>query len=261
MSLVLFDEPAPGVARLRLNRPEKRNAVDHAMREALIEALNGISENGRHRALVFGGVGGVFSAGGDVPTMIGLNAEQAQERLRHGHRLARRFATLPLPVVTAIEGIGAGACLGLACLADHLVVGRNAKLLFPFLKLGLIPDWGTLHSLPARVGLARARRLLMEAATLDGAEAAAIGLADEAVDDDAVSATAVERAIRYARLPPRAFARMKTLLRESGTTLETLLPAEAQAQVACLLDAEFAEGHAAMMERRAPDFSKLRSES
>jgi enoyl-CoA hydratase/carnithine racemase len=257
MNPLIVDEPVPGVVRVLLNRPDKRNAVDHAMRQALIEALDDIAASHRYRALLFGGAGGVFSAGGDVPTMIGLDAAQARERLQHGHRLARRFATLELPVVAAIEGIGAGACIGLACLADHVVVGRGAKLMFPFLKLGLIPDWGTLHTLPRRVGLAQARRLLMDAATVDGAEAVAIGLADQVVDDGELAAQALAAAVRYARLPLRAFARMKNLLRDSAASLETLLPDEEQAQVACLLDAEFAEGHAALMHKRAPDFAGL----
>lgn len=254
MKLLLIDEPAPGVVRVLLNRPDKRNAIDHAMRQALIDAFDDIAAGSAHRAVVFGGTGGVFSAGGDIPSMVGLDDAGARERLRHGHRLARRVATLPLPLVTAIEGVAAGACLGLACLGDTIIAGRSARLLFPFMQLGLIPDWGILHSLPRRVGPATARRLLLQARTLTGAEAAGIGLVDDAADDAEVMTLALQRAQELAALPLHAFAHMKSILAGASATLEETLYAEEGAQSACLQHAEFAEGFAARSGKQPPDF-------
>src|SRR5690606_40294968 len=88
-------------------------------------------------ALVFGGVDGVFSAGGDVPSMVGLNEEQARERMRHIHVLCRLVGGARIPVVSAMEGFTAGAAVGLALLGDRNAVGRAARILFPFLTLGL----------------------------------------------------------------------------------------------------------------------------
>lgn len=256
--LVLIDHPASGVVRLRLNRPEKRNAIDQATREALLEAAGAALANPAHRAVVFGGVGGVFSAGGDLPSMAGLTAEQARARLEHGHALCRVFAGSRAPIVSAVEGVAAGASVGLALLGDHIVVGRSSRILFPFIKLGLLPDWGLLRSLPLRVGLGRARRIILSGAAVDGPTAVDIGLADEVVDDDAVAETAVARAEAYAALPREATARIRARLSVFGALdLEGDLAAETTDQVACLLHPEFREGLAAQMERRTPDFIGL----
>ena len=94
------------------------------------------------RALVFGGVGGVFSAGGDLPSMVGIDAAAARARMQHIGVLCKLVAGARVPVVSAMEGFSAGAVVGLALLGDHIVAGPGTKVLFPFLKLGLAPDWG-----------------------------------------------------------------------------------------------------------------------
>ncbi len=109
---VLLDWPAPAVARLRINRANKRNAIDQSVRQALTDALQVLADQSHARALVFGGVGGVFSAGGDLPSMVGLSEAQARERMQHVQRLCQLVAGLRFPVVSAIEGFGAGAAVG-----------------------------------------------------------------------------------------------------------------------------------------------------
>ncbi|OHC94287.1 MAG: hypothetical protein A2792_13560 [Sphingomonadales bacterium RIFCSPHIGHO2_01_FULL_65_20] len=256
--LVLLDHPAAGVVRLRLNRPEKRNAIDQATRQALMSAADGAFGDPRHRAVVFGGMGGVFSAGGDLPSMAGLTEVQARDRLNHGHTLCRLFAGSPAPIVSAVEGVAAGASVGLALLGDYIVVGRSSRILFPFIKLGLVPDWGLLRSLPMRVGLSRARRIILSGASIDGPTAVDIGLADEVVDDEAVAKTAVQRAQTYAALPREASRRIRARLGAFGDLdLDGDLVVEVEDQTACLLHPEFREGLAAQMERRAPDFIGL----
>ncbi|XAH21552.1 enoyl-CoA hydratase/isomerase family protein [Xylophilus sp. GW821-FHT01B05] len=255
--MVLLDRPAPQVARLRINRPDKRNAIDHAVRQALVEALLALRTQTDVRALVFGGVAGVFSAGGDLPTMVGLDEAGARERLQHIHGLCRLVAELRLPVVSAIEGIGAGAAIGLALLGDQIVVGKGTKILFPFLRLGLAPDWGQLLTLPRRVGLPAARRILTAGAAVTGPEAERIGLADVLVNDDQVMDEAVRRAIEAARLPSDAFVRMKNRLNNVSGSLDAELAREEADQVVCLLGREFKEGFAAFRDKREADFIAL----
>jgi len=251
---LLVDRPAPGVMRLLINRPDKRNAIDYDVRQAMIEALSALRTDGATRALVFGGVGGHFSAGGDVPSMLGLSEEQARSRMQHIAALCRLVGDVPLPVVTAMEGVSAGACVGLALLGDHIVVGEGARILFPFMKLGLVPDWGSLMTLPRRVGLPTALRLMSAAQPIGGAEALRCGLADELRSDGEVMAAAVAKAAELAQLPLAAYARMKQRLNTPSATLEEELRREEADQSALLRGADFAEGYAAFVEKRQPRF-------
>lgn len=252
--VVLVDRPAPHVARLLINRPDKRNAIDFDVRQQLTEALAALLGDGTVRAIVFGGAQGVFSAGGDVPSMVGLSEAQARERMRHIHRLCQLIAEAGVPVVSAIEGIGAGAAVGLALMGDRIVVGEGTRILFPFLKLGLVPDWGQLLTLPRRVGLPVARRILTESVPVSGNEAHRIGLADTLVADAQVMATAVAQAAELALLPREAFARMKARLNHPSTSLAEELAREENDQAVCLLGDDFVEGHDAYVNKRAADF-------
>ncbi|WBY03062.1 enoyl-CoA hydratase-related protein [Ramlibacter tataouinensis] len=252
--VVLLDHPAPHVARLRINRPDKRNAIDYDVRQGFIDHLQALLADGRTRALVFGGVEGVFSAGGDVPSMVGLSEAQARERMRHIHVLCRLVAQARIPVVSAMEGVTAGAAVGLALLGDRIVIGRNARVLFPFLKLGLAPDWGQLLTLPRRVGLPAAHRLLSDGRPVLGEEALRIGLADALAEDAEVMATAVRVASELALLPAEAFGRMKDRLHHPSASLEEELAREETDQAACLLGEDFLEGFDAFRRKRTADF-------
>jgi len=252
--VVLRDEPAPHVARLLINRPDKRNAIDFDVREQMTVHLREILSDHGVRALVLGGVGGVFSAGGDLPSMVGLSQEEARARMQHIHVLCRLVAGARVPVVSAMEGFSAGAVVGLALLGDHIVAGTGTKVMFPFLKLGLVPDWGQLLTLPRRVGIGHARRILTSGEALGGEEAHRIGLADQLVPDALVMPTAVEKAGELAALPLEAFARMKSRLNDVSTSLADELSREESDQAVCLLGDEFAESHGAFMDKRKPDF-------
>ena len=251
--VVLLDRPAPHVARLRINRPDKRNAIDHGVRQGFIDHLATLLADGATRALVIGGVQGVFSAGGDVASMEGLTQAQARERMRHIHGLCRIVADARIPVVSAMEGVTAGAAVGLALLGDRIVVGREARILFPFLKLGLTPDWGQLMTLPRRVGLPAARRILAEG-KVGAEEALRIGLADVLADDAQVMDTAVRIASELALLPTEAFGRMKQRLNQPSASLAEELQREEDDQATCLTSDDFAEGFDAFRSKRSADF-------
>ena len=117
IDVLLCDRPAPGITRLRINRPEKRNAIDHGVRQAMLDHLAVVAADGETRALILGGVEGIFSAGGDLPSMAGLDEAGARERMRHIHRLCRGIANAPFPVISAIEGVAAGGRSAWRCWA------------------------------------------------------------------------------------------------------------------------------------------------
>jgi 2-(1,2-epoxy-1,2-dihydrophenyl)acetyl-CoA isomerase len=254
MDVLLIDEPKPHVRRLRINRPDARNAVNQDVRDALFVALSDARDDPQVRALVLGGAGGVFSAGGDLPSMVGISEPASLARMKDGHRIVSLLWAYPKPVVAAVERVAAGAAAGIALLADRVVIGHKASLLFPFLRLGLVPDWGLMQTVTRRVGLSHAARIFIDNAAVTGTEAAAIGLADQAVDDEEVMPQALAAAINLAALPMAAFARMKFALRDAAQPDPLNLAYEAAAQSACLTGPEFVEGYSAFREKRKPVF-------
>lgn len=251
---ILIDDPVPGVRRLLINRPEKRNAINHDVRQSLIDALTEAREQAACHAIVLGGVGGMFSAGGDIATMANLDESDARERMKHIHELCRLLGQFPMPVISAVEGICAGAGVGLALLGDVVLTGTKTQFLFPFLRLGLTPDWGLLRTLPARVGVAEAKRMLTRGQYISAEEAVAAGLADECVCLNVMD-SAVSLARRMSLLPRNAFSRMKNRLDHPAASLAEELQREEDDQAVLLLGADFREGFAAFAEKREPQFT------
>ena len=256
MALVTTESLAEGVVRIGLDRPEKRNALSPDLRAGLIAAITAALGDGEVRAVVLAGNGGHFCAGGDIDSMDGLTPQSGRARMKINHGLVRLIAEAEKPVVAAVQGYAVGAGAGLALLADTVVMGEGASIGFPFFRIGLVPDYGILFTLPRRVGVARARQILLYARTLKGAAALAAGLADELVGDDEVEARALRCATELARQPPFAFAMAKRQLGLWPVDLTAALEMEATAQSACFASAEFAEGRAAFADKRAPQFRK-----
>ena len=257
MKNIVIDHPAEHVARILINRPDAKNALDHLTRQELLDALRQVVDDKNNRAIIFAGVNHILSAGGDVPSMAKLTEKQARDRMRHGRELCRAMAECPLPVVSVIEGMGVGNSVGLAMLSDFILMDEKAFILFPFLKLGLIPDWAILHSLPLRVGSGRAKQILMTCERVPAQKALAIGLADEVVAKENAMDTAIEKAVEFSKLPIAAFARMKHRLNQIATTIDEELRTEEDNQSACLNHDEFREGFKAFIEKRSADFRKL----
>jgi enoyl-CoA hydratase/carnithine racemase len=252
-SSVLIEDHAR-VRVLTLNRPERRNAIDMPLRLALAEALEQADRAAEVRAVVVTGAGGAFCSGGDISTMERLPRDEAYQRVQAAQQVVRAIWNTPKPVIAAVEGpaYGAGTALALAC--DRVVSASDATFATTFTAVGLAGDMGIFASLPARVGPARARQMLMLPAPLTGQEAFAAGLVDAAVEPGTALQRALEDAARLAAGPPLALGHIKRMF--SGTprlSLDVLdLEAETQAQ---LFDSDdFAEGVAAFREKRTPRF-------
>lgn len=254
MDELLADEPGEGIRRLRINRPDARNAVNAAVRAGLLDALTAARDDATVRAVILGGAGGIFCAGGDLPSMVGISQDAARQRMGEGHQIILLLWSFQKPVVAAVERAAAGAGAALALAADRIVIGRESALVFPFLRLGLVPDWGLMELLRRRAGLSLATRICLDNASIKGADAVAGNLADLSVAESDVMATAITEAERLAALPAAAFARLKTGLRGLGGPDPLNLAFEANAQAECLIGPEFAEGYAAFRDKRPPDF-------
>jgi 2-(1,2-epoxy-1,2-dihydrophenyl)acetyl-CoA isomerase len=259
MDEILEDEPRPHVRRLLINRPSARNAINEPVRNQLLDALLMARDDPHIRCVLIGGSGGLFSAGGDLPSLVGLSAGDARARMQSGHQLVRLLWAFPKPVISAVERLAAGAAAGLALLADRIVIGQNANLLFPFLRLGLVPDWGLMQTLTRRAGYARANQILLDNASIKGTDAIGMGLADIVSAETEVMARALMEAEALAALPLSAFNRLKAGLRNAEQSDPLFLVHEAEMQVACITGAEFEEGYAAFKEKRAASFTGLGS--
>ena len=254
MTLITVETVAEGIQRIGLNRAEKRNALNPSLRGALIEVFEAASSDETVHAIVITGNGGHFCAGGDIESMEGLTPRTGRVRMKVNHRMVQLMADIEKPVIAAVSGYAVGAGAGIALLADTVVIGNNATIGFPFFRVGLVPDYGIFFTLPRRVGVARARQILLYAQMIKANDAYDIGLADELVSDDEVEARAVERAQELAAMPPHAFSIAKRQLGLWPTSLEAALEMEALAQAACFSTSEFSEGRGAFREKRMPNF-------
>jgi enoyl-CoA hydratase/carnithine racemase len=239
---------------LTLDRPEARNAIDIPTRHELLNGLRAAVADPAVRALVITGAGGTFSAGGDVRTMDGATSDQAKERLVPVHRAIRLITTCGLPVVAAVEGAAAGLGVSLAAACDHVVAAEDARFVAAFGRIGLVADGGLLWTLPQRVGLGRAKELLVFGRTVTASRAYEIGLADSLAPPGKALDAALERAAEAAALAPLSIAATKRVLARADHSLKRTLEAELAEQSGLFGSEDFAEGRAAFGERRQPRF-------
>jgi 2-(1,2-epoxy-1,2-dihydrophenyl)acetyl-CoA isomerase len=229
------------VAVLRLNRPESRNAIDDELREALIVALGDVVRDPEIRAVVLMGSGTAFCAGGDVAAMrerlsapLAEVAEAGWRRQRLTHRMVLDLHRLEKIVVAAVNGpaIGVGMDLALAC--DFIVASEAARFAMAHLTRGLVPDGGGMYFLPRRVGLARAKELVLTGRRLRADEAQELGIVDRVVTADELEQSAVDWAAELTQNSPIATALTKSILdRTFQLEAEGVLALGAEAQALC----------------------------
>ncbi|MFF4240849.1 enoyl-CoA hydratase/isomerase family protein [Actinomadura geliboluensis] len=244
-----------GAARvLTLNRPEARNAVDLPTRERLLAELRRAADDPAVRAIVLTGAGGTFSAGGDVRSMEGAAPDDVRARLAPLHEAVRLIATCGTPVIAAVEGAAAGLGVSLAAVCDHVVAAEDARFVAAFGKVGLVADGGLLWTLPRRVGMGRAKEMLVFGRTVPAPRAYEIGLADSLAPPGGALDAALGLAAESAALAPLSVAAAKQLLARTDLDPDGLLEAEMEEQTALFGSADFAEGRAAFAARRPPRF-------
>ena len=251
---VLVDDDA-AVRIITLNRPEKRNAIDIELRIALAEELESADRDPVIRVVILTGAGPAFCSGGDISTMQRMPPERAIERIQLVQRVVRAIWKTPKPVLAAVEGSAYGAGTALAAACDRVVAARDATFATTFTNVGLAGDMGTFVSLPARVGAARARQMLMLPTPINAPEALQIGLIDAVVEPGRALESARRDAERLAAGPARAYGVIKALINDPGTLSPfELLEREVACQAELFDTDDAAEGMAAFKEKRQPVF-------
>lgn len=251
---LISDRPGVGILRLAFNRPEKRNALSPEGIAVLTAAMEEALADDTVRAIILTGSDGHFCAGGDVGTMDDIGTATGRARMKRNHRLVRALVEADKPVVAAVEGFAAGAGAGIAITADTVVMGAGAQMIFPFLRLGLVPDYGLAYTLPRRAGDGLARQLLLYGGRIDAETAGRKGLADHVVENGQVQDKAVELAAELAARAPLAMRMTKRMLAQAPAGLDAVLELEAISQTVAFVGDELPEGLAAFRDKRPPAF-------
>lgn len=219
---VLEVEQRGDVAILAFNRPDARNAIDDALRDALPQAIADISAHRDVRAVVLTGRGTAFCAGGDVKAMKGRLDAGPDRVAIDGWRRQKRTAAFVAAVreldrvtIAAVNGPAMGLGMDIALACDFIVAAPTARFGAAFITRGLIPDGGSMYSLPRRVGMQRAKDLLFSGRTVLADEALEIGLVDRLARDGALLEDALSLAARYTGGSSSAIALMKGILDSS----------------------------------------------
>ncbi|RBP12015.1 enoyl-CoA hydratase [Roseiarcus fermentans] len=256
---VLIEAQEGGVLTLTLNRPDRMNAFNVALHEALAAALRRAAEDQDCRVVLLTGAGKGFCAGQDLADRAVAPAGQRPDlgetiETRY-NPLVRALRALPKPVVCAVNGAAAGAGASIALACDIVVAAKSAKFLQAFARIGLVPDSGATWFLPRLVGEARARGLMLLADPIGAEQAEAWGMIWRAVDDDQAMGVARELAMRLAAGPTHAYGLMKrAFLASSANSLDAQLDCERDLQREAGAADEYVEGVRAFLEKRPADF-------
>ena len=248
-----------GVLTLMLNRPEKLNAFNPEMHQALREGLQRAGDEAAVRAVVLTGAGRGFCAGQDLSerdASAGAAPIDLSVSLASNYNpLVRRLRELPKPIVCAVNGVAAGAGANIALACDMVLAARSARFVQAFSRIGLVPDSGGTYFLPRLVGTARAMGLALLAENLSAEQAEQWGLIWKAVDDDRLAAEAAALAQRLAQGPTKGYGLLKRALYASGdNSLDAQLDLERDLQREAGSSEDYREGVRAFKEKREPRF-------
>jgi 2-(1,2-epoxy-1,2-dihydrophenyl)acetyl-CoA isomerase len=256
---VLHDDR--GLLTLRLDRPEKRNAIDEEMMLALVDAVEAASTDESVRVILIEGAGDNFCGGADIVARNAASDRKPrtgsiQRRLpTQAHRLIPMLGLVQVPVVCKVRGWAAGIGFQIALAADFTLAADDARFWEPFIERGFTPDSGATWMLPRRVGEARARELLLLGRALSGAEAAEWGAIHRAVPAAVLDAAVDEVVDQLAAGPTTALGLTKWLLNAGASAnLDAQLANEAYALELSSRTEDFREGLSAFREKRAPRF-------
>ncbi|MCP5087545.1 MAG: crotonase/enoyl-CoA hydratase family protein [Rhodobacteraceae bacterium] len=246
-----------GVATLLLNRAEKHNSMNARMIDELTEAAAQITADDAIRVVVLTGAGTSFCAGGDLGWMKEQVAADSAQRAAGARKLAmmlNALDTLPKPLIGRVQGQAFGGGIGIMSVCDVAVGVEGARFGLTETRLGLVPATISPYVV-ARMGPARARRVMMSARLFDSAEAQRLGLLARVVTAGEIDAAVAAEVKPYLSAAPGAVARTKKLIREQGGAVSE---AQIEASIAALVEvwegSEAGEGIAAFFEKRKADW-------
>ncbi len=246
------------VATIRLNDPDSMNALSAVMGAELEAAIKTVSENVSVRVLVITGTGRAFSAGGDVQAFYDNRDaphDVMQATLDGLHGSIQRMLDAPFPTIAAINGVVAGAGMGLAMSTDLAIASDEAVFTMAYTGIGVSPDGSSTFFLPRIVGTRRAMELILTNRRLSAHEALDLGLVNSVVGSEGFDEAVASLATKLSIGATQAYVRARSLIRESlASDPVTQMAAEAEAILAAAETNDFYEGVSAFIEKRRPGF-------
>lgn len=257
---LLLIEMRGEIVRLTLNRPEKLNALNYALIDALLAALDRLETDPSVRAIILTGAGRAFSAGGDIPEFAESVArgtdEALQKFLARGQRLTARIEGYAKPVIAAVNGLAFGGGCEITEAAPLSIAAETARFAKPEILLGMPPTFGGTQRLPRLAGRKRAMQLLLTGETFSAARALEIGLVNAVVPDADLQAAAEDLATRILRNSSAAIATVMTAVtRGINLSIAEGLAVEASQFARMIPHPDLKEGLSAWQERRPANWS------
>lgn len=250
---VLLERPLPGVALLRLNRPQASNALSLPLQALLSRYFSELAIDPDVRCIVLTGGDKVFAAGGDINGMAGVGPIEIYKR--HTERVWGPIQHCPKPLIAAVCGYAYGGGCELAMHADLIVAGRSARFCQPEIRIGIMPGIGGTQRLVRAVGKVKAMRMALTGHPISAEEAWVAGLISDLVDDDQVLAKALELARVIAAMPALAAEQIKeVILAGMDAPLEAGLALERKANALLFASRDQKEGMQAFIDKRAAQF-------
>lgn len=245
-----------GVQTIRMNRPEKKNALNNLMYDAICDALQTGDQSPDVAVHVLTGSNGVFSAGNDLNEFLEFAANGAlgQSVLK----FLRAIATVQKPLIAAVDGLAVGIGTTMLFHCDLVYASENAVFRTPFLDLGLVPEAASSLLFPQRTGYARAFELLCLGQTFDSTRAQQAGFVNEVVPSNELEPYSRQVALQLVAKPPQALKLARQLLRGAPDAVLARIDEEADMFADRLRSPEAREAFTAFLEKRPPDFEKLR---
>jgi enoyl-CoA hydratase len=260
---ILVEMPCSEIAVLKLNRPERLNALTRETVQAFNNALDQIALNPAVRVVIITGAGRGFCAGQDLRAAAARNragASGVTEKLFWQEQFAgmvRRIRDLPIPVIAAVNGAAAGAGCALALGADIRIAAASAKFLIASIKIGLSAgETGISYNLPRLIGASRAFEIMLTGRPINAEEAERIGLVSRLVEDTALMDEAMATARAILANSPFAVSETKRLMWKNldAPGLNEALALENRAQILATMTEDYKEATIAFTEKRPPNF-------
>ncbi|MFJ8063985.1 enoyl-CoA hydratase/isomerase family protein [Psychrobacillus sp. NPDC096426] len=244
------------VCIVTLNRPEARNALGLEMREELKDFFVSVKKANNIKVIVLTGTGLAFSAGGDLKALQNIELVSGRSRLQSGHEMIKSILDLEKPVIAAVNGVAAGAGTSVALACDFIVAAESSNFIQSFIKVGLVPDLGSLYFLPRLVGRHRALEMMLLGEKVSAKEMQNLGVVNRVVKDEEVLGEALIIARKLAENPVNAMGLTKRLTNKSILSdIDETFELEGFAQAMCFDSEDFKEGVSAFIEKRKPQFS------
>jgi 2-(1,2-epoxy-1,2-dihydrophenyl)acetyl-CoA isomerase len=246
-----------GVATITLNRPEVFNSFNREMALALQKTLDQCEFDEQVRAIVLTGSGKAFCAGQDLKEVTDPDLNPGFRKIldEHYNPIIIKLRSIKKPVIGAINGVAAGAGANIALACDVVVAHKKVSFIQAFSLIGLVPDSGGTFILPRLIGFQKAQALAMLGDKISAQEAGRMGMIYKAVPLDEFDTTIRQLAKKLSRMPTKALGMIKELFNASMTnSLSEQLAMESKYQIEAAQTDDYAEGVAAFIEKRQPNF-------